>query len=74
MCPHSEKPCIRRHDCERCKVPEAYGFFLRWEKGKAIWEQRFIREADRAAIIAYHQGIIAREQKSIERIKEIPGV
>ena len=23
-CPHSCKPCINRHDCERCKVPNAY--------------------------------------------------
>ena len=72
-CAHTDKPCKNRHDCERCKVPEAFGFFLVWRKGKAEWEQRFILEADRAALIGYQQQIIRKAQAEIEKIRLIPG-
>ena len=72
-CAHTDKPCMNKHDCERCKVPEAFGYFLVWQKGKAVWEQRFILEADRAALIGYQQQIIRKAQAEIEKIRLIPG-
>lgn len=72
-CAHTDKPCKNRHDCERCKVPEAFGYFIVWRKGKAEWEQRFILEADRAALISYQQQIIRKAQAEIEKIRLIPG-
>ena len=72
-CAHTAKPCMNKHDCERCKVPEAFGYFLVWQKGKAVWEQRFILEADRTALIGYQQQIIRKAEAEIEKIRLIPG-
>jgi len=72
-CPHSNKPCINRHLCEWCRVPNAYGFFLELDKrGKVGWVQKFIREADREATIANLQRQIDELQRRIERVRAIP--
>ena len=73
-CPHSNKPCINRHLCEWCRVPNAYGFFLELDKrGKVGWVQKFIREADREATIRNLEQRISDLQKQIEQVKLIPG-
>ena len=71
-CPHSNKPCANRHDCERCRVPNVYGYFLTWQKAKAVWQQRFILEADRQAIAAYYDAEIAKAQKARDDLMKIP--
>lgn len=72
-CPHSNKPCINRHLCEWCRVPNHYGFFLELGKrGKVGWAQKFIRPADRAATIHNLQSQIDELQAEIERIKLMP--
>lgn len=71
-CPHSFRPCIGRHDCERCRVPEAYGYFLRWEKGKAVWDKRFILEVDRKAILRYYDKEIEKLQKLRAEVENLP--
>ena len=72
MCPHSNKPCMNKHDCERCRVPEAYGYFLVWKRGKAEWEQRFILEADRKAIMRHYDCEIIRAQVLRDAVAKIP--
>ena len=72
-CSHSGKECKRGHLCEWCPVPNAYGFFLKFDKNnRAIWEQRFILEADRSAIIAGLDAKIAELQEQKVRIMSIP--
>ena len=71
-CPHSEKPCVNRHDCERCKVPEAYGYFIEWHKGKSSWQQRFILDADRKAILHYYDMQIREAEKGKAELMKIP--
>lgn len=73
-CPHSQKPCINKHLCEWCRVPAAYGWFMETDRrGKVGWVQKWIREADRAAIIAHYQAEIARIERAIEALKLMPG-
>ena len=72
-CPHSCKPCINRHDCERCKVPEYYGYFVVWHKGKSTWQQRFILDADRAAMIRHYDIQIIQAQTLRAAIEALPG-
>ena len=71
-CPHSEKPCINRHDCERCKVPEYYGYFVVWHKGKSTWQQRFILDADRAALIRHYDIQIIQAQTLRAAVEKLP--
>ena len=71
-CAYSGRNCIGHHDCERCKVPEAFGFFLIWKRGKAEWEQRFIIDVDREAVINYYDSQIARFQKLRSELLRIP--
>ena len=71
-CPHSNRPCINRHDCERCKVPEAYGYFLVWRRGKAEWEQWFILEADRKALLRHYDIEICRAQTLRAAVEKLP--
>ena len=71
-CPHSNKPYINHHNCERCKVPEAYGFFLVWKRGRAEWQQRFILDADRAAMIRHYDIQIIQAQTLRAAIEKLP--
>ena len=59
-CAHTDKPCITgTHWCEWCKIPNAYGWFMELNKhGKVGWVQKWIREDDRAAIVAYYNARI----------------
>lgn len=71
-CPHSEKPCFSRHDCERCPVMQAFGWFIVWKRDKATWEQRFILEKDRVALAAECDARIRQAEADRVKILAIP--
>jgi hypothetical protein len=53
-------------------VPAAYGFFLVWRRGKAEWEQRFILETDRRAILRHYDIEICRAQTLRAAVEKLP--
>lgn len=71
-CAHTRLPCKNRHDCERCKVPNAFGYFLYWKLGKSYWEQRFILEKDREAILNYWDYKIQEAEEAKVKLLAIP--
>ncbi len=74
-CSHSGKACVNKHLCEWCPVPNAYGFFLEFDKhNRAVWKQKFILEKDREAIVACIDAQISKLEAQKAAILEIPGV
>ena len=52
-CAHTGRPCINRHLCETCKIPQTFGFFLEYDThGRTRWVQRFILKDDLKNILS----------------------
>ena len=72
-CPHSQKPCINKHLCEWCRVPNHYGFYMETDKrGKVGWKQRFILESDRRAILRHYDIQIIQAQTLRAAVEKLP--
>lgn len=73
-CAHSGAECKRGHLCEWCPVPNAYGFFLEYDKhNRAVWKQKFILEKDRSNTIAHLDREISKLEVKKAAVMAIPG-
>lgn len=68
-----KKRCENNRSCDSCRVPNSFGYFWVQKGAKGEWEQRFILEKSRAAILAGIDREIEKLQKERLAVVALPG-